>query len=97
MKQNPSPGYPAQSTLRKHADKERKIATRAHEVPSQIMPCLRKAIIGAFIAGRSVKQIANEYCVTQGLTLELVIRAEMEIRRVEAERAYQPTRLRLIA
>jgi hypothetical protein len=51
-------------------------------------------IIGSFLAGRSVKQIADEFQVTATLALELVIRAEMESRRAEMERTYQPARLR---
>lgn len=60
-------------------------AKRAHELPSQLMPCLRRSIVDSYRAGRSVKQTATEYCVTQALVLELVDRAERQAVRVWLE------------
>jgi hypothetical protein len=36
---------------------------------------MRKMIVGSFYAGRSIKQLATEYRVTQACALELVIRS----------------------
>ena len=83
----------AQRTALQPVEPKRKPVGTAR-VPSQVMPALRRMIIGSFLAGRSVKQIADEFQVTATLALELVIRAEMESRRAEMERTYQPARLR---
>lgn len=76
----------AQLPARKLVQTEKKTATqRAHELPSQLMPCLRRSIVESYRAGRSVKQTATEYCVTQALVLELVDRAERQAVRVWLE------------
>lgn len=57
------------------AQSKQKVASSAREVPSQVMPALRKMIVSSFYAGRSIKQLSNEYKVTQACALELVIRS----------------------
>ena len=57
------------------AQPKQKTASGAREVPSQVMPAMRKMIVGSFYAGRSIKQLATEYKVTQACALELVIRS----------------------
>jgi hypothetical protein len=56
-------------------NKRQKVSRRAHEVPSQVMPALRKEIVGSVRAGRSIKQCASEYNVTQPTVIELWARA----------------------
>src|SRR6185369_3799871 len=57
------------------AQPKQKTASGAREVPSQVMPAMRKMIVSSFYAGRSIKQITTEYKVTQACALELVIRS----------------------
>ena len=67
-----------QSGLCLIAQSKQKTASGAREVPSQVMPAMRKMIVGSFYAGRSIKQLATEYKVTQACALELVIRSFVE-------------------
>ncbi len=66
-----------QSGPRLVAQSKQKTAS-AREVPSQVMPAMRKMIVSSFNAGRSIKQLATEYHVTQACALELVIRSFVE-------------------
>lgn len=92
----------AQPLARKPIQPEKKTASqRAREVPSQLMPCLRRSIEDSMRAGRGVKACAAEYNATQPLVLETWLRAElrrMDLRLQAVEDRVLPgTRLKLVA
>ena len=49
-------------------------SVNGHTVPSTLLPCLRREIVGSLRAGRSVPQAAKEYDCSQFVAIELWLR-----------------------